>query len=399
NQLIQTARLLSSADSPLPPLMKGLTRETTLLSASGKTIVEKGSDKATGVLKDVREAIAGKVAPRPLDAGAPIESIVDDRFRGLRQYTLAPEGGGKAPIDDTMALIGEVQLMLNAADAAIKSGGAPQPSPVPLKLKTDAQRLPEPARSMMDTLGDNSARISQMMVRQNLSGEVRSQVGEFCQQAIGGKYPIDRNSTRDATPADFATVFAPGGKIDQLFQTRLAPYVDTTTRPWRFRPVEGAPLGSDTGSLGQFQRAQAIRETFFPSGNTPGLRLSIKPIEMDASLKQIIIDIDGQIVRYDHGPQIPTPIVWPGPRGTTQVRVQVSPPGSGSTFGSVIEGPWALMRLFERVTFEPVPGVNERFKAIFDIDGRKAVFEITASSVKNPFRLKELHEFSCPMGL
>ena len=78
--------------------------------------------------------------------------------------------------------------------------------------------------------------------------------------------------------------------------------------------------------------------------------MTIKPIDMDNSLKTIIIDIDGQIVRYDHGPQIPTPVVWPGPRGTTQVRVQVDPPGSGTTFGSLFEGPWALLRLFDRVS-------------------------------------------------
>ena len=60
------------------------------------------------------------------------------------------------------------------------------------------------------------------------------------------------------TPADFALLFAPGGKIDQLFQQKLAPYVDTTTRPWKLRPVEGTPLGADNGSLPQFQRAAAI---------------------------------------------------------------------------------------------------------------------------------------------
>ena len=395
-QLIQAARLLSSADSPLPPLMKGMSRETTLLATSSKGLIDKGG----GALKEFRDSITGKLVPtRPGDAGQPIELIVDEQFRGLRAYVTAPEGGGKSPMDATIALLAEVQTMLNAADAAIKGGAAPPPSPVPNNVKTEAQRLPEPARSMMDTIGDSSARIAQMMVRQNLSGEVRSQVGEFCQQAIAARYPIDRNATRDATPADFALMFGPGGKIDQLFQQRLAAYVDTTTRPWRFRTIEGAPLGTDTGSLGQFQRAQAIRETFFPTGNVPTLKLQIKPVEMDLSIKNIILDIDGQIVRYDHGPQIPTPITWPGPRGTGQVRVQVNPPGSGTTFGTVFEGPWALLRLFDRVAFEPVANSQVTFRATFDIDGRKAVFEITASSVRNPFRLRELHEFQCPMGL
>ena len=397
-QLIQTARLLSSADSPLPPLMRGMSRETTLLATSGKNIIDKGTDKATGALKEFRDSITGKIVQRPPDPGR-IENIVDEQFRGLRAYVTPPEGGGKSPMDATIALLAEVQTMLNAADAAIKGGAAPPPSPVPVKVKTEAQGLPEPARSMVDTIGDSSARIAQMMVRQNLSGEVRSQVGEFCQQAIAGRYPIDRNAARDATPADFALLFGPGGKIDQLFQQRLATYVDTTTRPWRFRPIEGAPLGTDTGSLGQFQRAQAIRETFFPAGNVPALKLQIKPVEMDLSIKNIILDIDGQIVRYDHGPQIPTPVTWPGPRGTGQVRVQVNPPGSGTTFGTVFEGPWALLRLFDRVSFEPVANSQVTFRATFDIDGRKAVFEITASSVRNPFRLRELHDFQCPMGL
>jgi type VI secretion system protein ImpL len=268
------------------------------------------------------------------------------------------------------------------------------------KVKTEAQRLPEPARSMMDTIGDSSSRISQLMVRQNLGGEVRSQVGEFCQQAVGGKYPIDRNATRDATPQDFATVFGPGGKMDALFQQKLAPFVDTTKRPWHFRPVEGgAPLGTDVGTLPQFQRAQAIRETFFQGGAGPKLSLSIKPIDMDNSLKVVIIDIDGQIVRYDHGPQIPTQIVWPGPRGTSQVRVQVDPPGSGTTFGSLFEGPWALLRLFDKISFEPINNSQITYKAVLDVGGRKAIFEVTASSVRNPFQLPELHDFQCPMSL
>jgi type VI secretion system protein ImpL len=238
-QLIQTARLLSSADSPLPPLMRGMSRETTLLATGGKNIIDKSTDKASGALREIRDSITGKIVQRPPDPGR-IENIVDEQFRGLRAYVTVPEGGGKSPMDATIALLSEVQTMLNAADAAIKGGAAPPPSPVPVKVKTEAQGLPEPARSMVDTLGDSSARIAQMMVRQNLSGEVRSQVGEFCQQAIAGRYPIDRNAARDATPADFALMFGPGGKIDQLFQQRLAAYVDTTTRPWRFRPVEGA---------------------------------------------------------------------------------------------------------------------------------------------------------------
>lgn len=397
SQSIQMARLLSATDSPLPPLMKAMSRETTLLASSGKNVIEKGTDSASDALKKGRKAISDLLAHKKREDGPQIEALVDDRFAGLRAFVSAPEGG-KSAMDETLALIGEVHVLLNAVDTAVKGGGAPPASPVANKVKAEAARLPEPVRSMMDTLSQNSAHVAQMLVRQNLAQEVRSQVGEFCRQAVAGRYPLDRGSPRDATPADFALLFGPGGKFDQLFQQKLAPYVDTSARPWRFRAVEGVPLGLDNGTLPQFQRAQAIRETFFPAGPTASLKLQFKPMEMDAALKQFILDVDGQIVRYDHGPQVPSTVQWPGPRGTTQVRVQVSPPGPGSTFGAVYEGPWALLRLFERVKIEPTD-VPERFLATFDVDGRKAVFEVTANSVRNPFRMRELNEFACPAGL
>jgi type VI secretion system protein ImpL len=64
----------------------------------------------------------------------------------------------------------------------------------------------------------------------------------------------------------------------------------------------------------------------------------------------------------------------------------------------VTDGPWALFRLFERVKIDPT-SAPERFRATFDVDGRKAIFEVTTSSVRNPFRLRELNEFACPAGL
>ena len=66
--------------------------------------------------------------------------------------------------------------------------------------------MPEPARSMMDTLGDSSARISQLMVRQNLSGEVRSQVGEFCQQCHDIENSVPFNTKADAYAKDYRPV-------------------------------------------------------------------------------------------------------------------------------------------------------------------------------------------------
>ena len=222
-----------------------------------------------------------------------------------------------------------------------------------------------------------------------MGSAINAEIGDFCRQAITGRYPFVRSSARDVTQEDFARLFAPGGLFDSFFQKNLASQVDMSTKPWSFKKVDGV-------ALAQFQRAAVIRDTFFRGGgNLPGLRLDFKPAEMDASITQFILDVDGQILKYAHGPQIQTPIQWPGPRGSSQLRISLSPVSASGASGLAKEGPWALFRLFDSQEIEST-ALPEKFKATFNVDGRKVVFDVTASSVRNPFRLNELAEFSCP---
>jgi type VI secretion system protein ImpL len=64
----------------------------------------------------------------------------------------------------------------------------------------------------------------------------------------------------------------------------------------------------------------------------------------------------------------------------------------------VTSGPWALFRMIDKLQLEPGQA-PERFRVTFNVEGRKASFDVTTSSVRSPFRLKELEEFTCPTGL
>lgn len=159
-------------------------------------------------------------------------------------------------------------------------------------------------------------------------------------------------------------------------------------------------MGTASQDLQQFQRAKIIREVFFQGGgNKAGMELTFRPIDMDASITQFILDIDGQMVRYSHGPQIPVTVQWPGTRGSSQVRLQISLADSGSSLtGQVFEGPWALFRMFDKVQIAR-SNQPDKFIVNFNIEKRNIKFEISANSVLNPFRLQELEQFSCPAKL
>lgn len=394
---IQLARLLSAVDSPLPLLLRAVTRETTLAAKrqAEKTLVDQASDKFGKTRADLEKLFGAAASPA---AAVPVPALeaqlVDSRFESLHRLVEVPPGGA-APIDGILQLLNEVYVLLNATETAVKSGSPPPPSDVPNKIKAEATRMPEPLRGMLQTLSQASAQQALGATRLTLSAGIASDIGDFCRQAISGRYPFNRGSTRDVTQDDFARLFAPGGLFDTVFQKQLAPYVDTGTRPWSLRSVNDVSMGP-SGALIQFQRAATIRDVFFRSGgNSLGLRLDFKPLEMDAAINQFILDVDGQLVKYSHGPQVPQSVQWPGPRGSTQVRVSIQPPAPTGTSGMSTEGPWALFRLFDKLSIEKT-GQAERFRVTFDIGGRTATFEVVASSVQNPFRLPELAQFQCP---
>ena len=86
-QSVQMARVLSGQDTPLLPLMRALSRETTL--GDGRDIAAKVEDKALGVLKqkqdELKRWLGSETPASPSPTGVRIESIVDDRFAILRQ--------------------------------------------------------------------------------------------------------------------------------------------------------------------------------------------------------------------------------------------------------------------------------------------------------------------------
>ena len=397
-QSIQSARLLSAADSPLPVLLRAIVKEVTLVKIddADKTVVDKATDEVESTRKKLMKLFGqtSEQTPTATAVSRP-ESIVDDRFEGLRRMVRSPAPGQPAPIDATTALVNELYTLLTATEAAVKGGAAPPQSEVPTKIKAEAGRLPEPIRSILTTLTASGTSQALGVTRENLSQSLGATIGEFCSKAIDGRYPFTKTSARDVTQDDFARLFAPGGLMDEFFEKNLAQYVDTSTHPWSFRQIGGASMGGASATLQEFYRARIIRDVFFRGGRVPGIRLDFKPLEMDDSITQFILDVDGQLVKYSHGPQIPMSAQWPGPRGSTQVRSQVSPASASGTSGQVFEGPWALFRMLDRAQITPT-SQPEKFIVAFNIEGRKARFEVMTSSVQNPFRLRELEQFRCP---
>lgn len=398
----ELVKVLSSPDSPLARLMKAVVNETTLLKntqpagSSDTSLLERVKRTARATQDDVTRVVGPSMMPGRIGPAEKPELIVDNRFDALRRSVGTGEAAG--PLAGTLQALSELHLLLSSVEAARAGGYPPPSSDLPARLQAEASRLPPPSRRLLESLAGTGATLVARETRVAKSNQMVGTVTRACRETIEGRYPFAVGAAKEVAADDFARMFGPGGAVDSYFQRELAASVDTSASPWRLLPGAQGGLG-EGGVVAQFEKAAVIKDVFFRSGaGVPTVTVLIKPIEMDATITNLVLDIDGQVVRYQHGPQVGHSIRWPGTKGSNQVRLSVEPVLEGGAANKVLEGPWALHRLFDGAQIVP-GGSPERFRVVLDIGGRKATFEVTAGSVKNPFALQEMRTFSCPAGL
>ncbi len=109
-----------------------------------------------------------------------------------------------------------------------------------------------------------------------------------------------------------------------------------------------------------------------------------------------MLDIDGQILKYRHGPVRRSNMQWPAANPTYEVRI-VFESASGNQVSRSIEGTWALFRMLDTMDIHELSADRKKINII---EGeRKASFELQANSVINPFSQKELSNFKCTARL
>jgi hypothetical protein len=358
-----------------------------IVDASGGLDLAAGNAGQAVPARAVRSMISSYSSGDPLDApnGSPFGRALEAALRavgpGLTDRTLLDELTRRMAQDRTAG--GQRPALRRMAGAGDNGGTFSFPAP----LGDAASALPVAAASAPDAL------------RQSLSEAVRSRIGAFCQRALAGRYPLDRRSAQDAQPEDFAQVFAPNGLMDSFFKEQLAPFVDTSSSPWRWRTADdGRVLGGDAAALRQFQRAAVIRDTFFRGGAAAAsLRMRLTPAAFAPSIEMLTLNSNGQILRFVAVKPATSTLEWPGPRGTGPVMLQAEPTKDPAA-GLRTDGPWALYRLFDSA--EIFAGkAPEHVRAQFTLQGRRVLLDLNFDGTRNPLRLPELAEFACPTGL
>ncbi|WP_137125144.1 type VI secretion system membrane subunit TssM [Roseomonas sp. HF4] len=330
---------------------------------------------------------AGQPAQPAEPTGAePVVEYVEPRFEALR----AAAGD---PIDGVLRIVNDLFVQVQRLATAPPGTVPAQPAGLDpgQRLQAEAARQPQPVQRWLLTMVTQTNAARGGGARAAVAAAAAQQLAPFC-RGLEQRFPFNPNG-EDIPVDDFNRLFGRGGVFDQFFTQTLRPYVDTTSTPWRPVATDGLPPPVSAADLMQFQRAVAIREAFYPSVASLGLRFDLVPRGMDPGALSATLEFEGTRTEIQQGGAArPIALTWPA-RGNTTLTFD--PPAIVGPLA--FDGPWSALRLVMRRGSTLARGPSPERMRLRVVQGERSIdFELRAGSSQHPFGLAELAQFRCP---
>ncbi|MEX5765364.1 type VI secretion system membrane subunit TssM [Serratia marcescens] len=389
------ARQLSDPSSPLANLVRFAARETSM-TGTNQGDAASWFDRQRNRIEQQRRDILGEISGERARFRLTPERAVEDRFELLRRLGYQLLQTTNASNDPLSRSFEALYSQLTTLSTSLRGGQVVPAGGTLKRLQLDAARQPEPVRSvMMDLLQVGDSQTIQQS-QKNLSKGASSLASGLCKSSISGRYPFSRNARAEVGIEDFSRMFGQSGAMQQFFDENLAPYVDVNAQKWNAKPGSEGIVNAST--LGAFENARLIRDTFFTAGDKLSFSMFIRPLSLTPTITEATLDIDGQVINYSHGFSQPTRIDWPGPKGGSYVRLTFRT-GTGQIQVASFDGPWALFRMFD--ASNPVPLASDRRELTMSMSSVVGVLKLELRSTMKDFPLwsRALRGFSCPKAM
>jgi len=240
-----------------------------------------------------------------------------------------------------------------------------------------------------DVLAQTSAAHSDMLGNP-VTRRWQQAVLPLCRRTVEGRFPFAEGP--DADLSDFAALLGPNGALTRFYASTLVPYLDTSTRPWRWKP-EARLAGLSPETAGFFERALTAGPGFFDEDGALGATMSLATL---AERGAAVMAVGGQGVPLKASGGVER-LAWPGPDPAAGAEVAFR--GEDGTVALGDRGVWGLLRLLDEVR---VRRRDEGARLLVDFRTEKGrIFvEIAFPEPLNPVAARSLLKgLTCPTTL
>jgi type VI secretion system protein ImpL len=356
----------------------------------------------------VPSAEVESAAARELLEQSPHFRMLQDIERQFAELNDLTRDNGDQPtgLEQIMLVVGELhEYMRNIQEAPDKGKaalvaararmGLQGADPI-FTLQRMADNQPEPLNRLLTRLATESWRVVLDQAVAQLEREWYREVYQPFQQNLARHYPFNPDSGRDVALQDFERFFAPGGVLDAFYQDNLKLFLEDHPEQVGDARRAGLVRGAVLTSL---ENADRIRRAYFTRGGSLDVEFSLEPLNLSANKRRSVVNVDGQLVEFSHGPRQSIPLVWPNTlRDSVESRITLVPVQVNRSPRSLSEsGPWALFRLLDKADITGVSSsaVDVRFR----VDDGDMRYRLHAASNTNPFTQQLLAGYRIPRSL
>ncbi|MBJ9978445.1 type VI secretion system membrane subunit TssM [Pseudomonas sp. S75] len=329
--------------------------------------------------------------------------VIPRAFAGLAAM-LQPVGERPSYYDETLSAIAAVHEYAKAIQGSPDRGKAALQAvhqrfsmtghdPI-ATLQRFAAGLPEPINHQVRKMADQTAQVLNIEALRELERRWDAEVYSFFQQRLAGRYPFVPRGP-DASLDDFEAFFGPRGRLQQFNDQYLKVFLKDNLEALQAGHEGRSLIRSDV--IEQLELADRIRETFFDQRGNLSVQFSIEPLGLTANQRTSLLNLDGQLISYTHGPSQITGIIWPNTLGQ-QVRSNLTLlKQNGNSSSLEYRGPWSMFRLLSRGS------LNGRTATSVDLSLRTGEgvvrYRLSAEKAFNPITQQPFKGFRLPRGL
>lgn len=271
-------------------------------------------------------------------------------------------------------------------------------------LRRHTKNSPREVEHWINSLNQKGWSLVLTRAHQELNTLWQTEVVNYYQEAIAGRYPHDVNAKVELELRDFAKFFRPGGIVDQFITLNISPFINIKSKNWHNVPLykQSSPL-SDR-AIKQLQDANRITQLFFPPrALEPKISFSMKPVDLNLKTESFRFDFGDKNITYSHGAIRAKQMIWPLDFNNEQTRIQFTAK-DGSKTPVTQSGPWSLFKMLDlaqlsRTAQGSVYQVTFSEKDNQSGKDHQAIFELRVDSEFNPLGARLLQNFNLPTRL
>lgn len=257
-----------------------------------------------------------------------------------------------------------------------------------------ANGLPEPLNQQLNKVSSESWRVILIQALEELERKWDKDVYRFYEQRLKNRYPLAARG-KDASLDDFTRFFAPNGILDTFHQEYLNIFMESNMDVLYSQERRGYLIRDDLAQL--IEKAKNIKDAYFNAEGALHVPFTIEPLALSGSQRKSVLNIDGQIISYNHGPAYAVDLLWPN---TLQSRTEsklVMVSTGGKNAQARASGAWSLFRLLQRGHISPAS--NNSSILSFGLNKGVMRYRLRGSGSTNPLSNKPLSGFSLPRYL